>query len=171
MKIALYARVSKRLEQNPENQLIALREWAQRAGHDVIGEFVDEISTRDTRPAKEEVLGLLRLGEADGVAFYALDRWGRSIDELVLGLDEAHRRGWAVFSLKEQIDLGTAAGRMMSQMLAVFAAFERDRISERTKLGQARARALGKKIGRPRKHPIKTGAVKPRISPDEADLS
>jgi DNA invertase Pin-like site-specific DNA recombinase len=84
MRVALYARVSKALEQNPENQLIALRAWAANAGHTIEGEYVDEISSRDTRPAKEQVLHKLRLGEIDGVAFYALDRWGRSMSELVI---------------------------------------------------------------------------------------
>ncbi|MEM3744387.1 MAG: recombinase family protein, partial [Candidatus Micrarchaeaceae archaeon] len=74
MKVALYARVSKALEQNPENQLIELREWAKRAGVEVEGEYVDEISSKDTRPNKELVLKKLRLNEIDGVAFVALDR-------------------------------------------------------------------------------------------------
>ena len=48
MKVALYARVSKALEQNPENQLQALREWAKRADATIVGEFVDEVSSKDT---------------------------------------------------------------------------------------------------------------------------
>src|SRR3989304_2026571 len=94
MRVALYARVSKTLEQTPENQLIALREWAQRAGVEPIGPFIDEVSSRDTRPQKEAVLGLLRTRQADGVAFYALDRWGRTMSELVLELEEFSREGW-----------------------------------------------------------------------------
>lgn len=153
MKIALYARVSKALEQNPENQLLELRKWSKNAEHEVIGEFVDEISSKDTRPAKEEVLKKIRLGECNGVAFIALDRWGRTMSELVLELEEFSQSGKSMFSLKEGLDLSTAAGRMFANILAAMANFERERIRERTMLGLARARAQGKVLGRPRKPP------------------
>jgi DNA invertase Pin-like site-specific DNA recombinase len=153
MRVALYARVSKALEQNPENQLIELRNWARAAGHNVIGEFVDEVSSKDTRPEKEKVLKFLRLNMADGVAFIALDRWGRTMSELVLELEEFSASGKSIFSLKEGLDLSTAAGRLMANVLAAMANFERDRIRERTMLGLARARAQGKHLGRPRKSP------------------
>jgi DNA invertase Pin-like site-specific DNA recombinase len=153
MRLALYARVSKAIEQNPENQLIELRRFANSAGHTIIGEYVDEISSRDTRPQKEEVLKMLRLGTIDGVAFYALDRWGRNMSELVMELEEFSKSGKALISIKEGLDLSNAAGRLMANVLAAMANFERDRISERTKLGLARARAWGTKLGRPRKSP------------------
>lgn len=151
MRIALYARVSKALEQNPENQLIELRKWALSSGHTVVGEYADEVSSRDTRPMKEEILRLLRLGSCDGVAFWSLDRWGRSMSELVLELEEFSKTGKSMISLKEGLDLSTAAGRLMANVLAAMANFERDRIRERTLLGLARARAQGKTLGRPRK--------------------
>lgn len=156
MKVAIYARVSKALEQNPENQLIELRRWAKNSEHEIIGEFVDTISSKDTRPAKEEVLRKLRLGECKGVAFIALDRWGRNMSELVLELEEFAKSGISMFSLKEGLDLSTAAGRMFANILAAMANFERERIRERTLLGLARARAQGKKLGRPRKPPLQT---------------
>ena len=151
MKIALYARISKALDQTPENQLIALREWAKRTGAEVEGEYVDEVSSSDTRPRKEAVLRKLRLGEIDGVAFWSLDRWGRNMTELVLELEEFSRSGKSLISMKEGIDLSTAAGRLMANVLAAMANFEKDRIKERTRLGLARARAQGKKLGRPKK--------------------
>jgi DNA invertase Pin-like site-specific DNA recombinase len=151
MKVCLYARVSKALEQNPENQLIELRRWAKTANHIIEGEYVDEISSKDTRPNKELVLKKLRLGEVDGVAFWALDRWGRSMGELVMELEEFSKSGKSLISLKEGIDLSTAAGRLMANMLASMANFERDRIRERTMLGLARAKAQGKRLGRPPK--------------------
>lgn len=151
MKVALYARVSKALEQTPENQLIELRRWLAASGHVSVGEFVDEVSSKDTRPNKEHVLRMLRLGECDGVAFIALDRWGRTMSELVLELEEFSKSNKAMISLKEGIDLSSAAGRMMAHVLAAMANFERDRIRERTLLGLRRAKAQGKKLGRPRK--------------------
>lgn len=153
MKIAIYARVSKALEQNPENQLIELRRWAKASEHEIEGEYVDEVSSKDTRPAKEELLKKLRYKIIDGVAFYSLDRWGRTMSELVLEMEEFSRNNKTVFSLKEGIDLSTAAGRMFANILAAMANFERDRIRERTLLGLARAKAQGKILGRPRKKP------------------
>lgn len=149
MRICLYARVSKALEQNPENQLIALRQWAKNANVDVVCELFDEVSSKDTRPNKEKILGLIRTHQADGVAFYALDRWGRSMTELVMELEEFSKNGWMMMALKEQIDLSSAAGRLFANILASMANFERERIRERTLLGLARARSQGKKLGRP----------------------
>ena len=154
MKVALYARVSKALDQNPENQLLDLRRWAAAAGHEIEGEYVDEISSKDTRPQKELVLKKLRLGEVKGVAFWSLDRWGRTMSELVIELEEFVKLEISLFSMKDGLDLTTAAGRMMAHMLAAFANFERDRIRERTLLGLARAKAQGKAGGR---HPIACG--------------
>lgn len=153
MKVALYARISKALEQNPENQLIELRKWANSSGHEIEGEYIDEISSKDTRPNKEEILKKLRLGVIQGVAFYALDRWGRTMSELVLELEEFSKDNISMFSMKEGLDLSTAAGRLMANVLAAMANFERDRIRERTLLGLARAKAQGKRLGRPRKTP------------------
>lgn len=151
MRIALYARVSKVLDQNPENQLLELRTWAKAMNHEVYGEFVDEVSSRDTRPKKEEVLKLIRQGKIAGVAFWSLDRWGRSMSELVLEIEEFSQKGWLLFSMKETMDLKTAAGRTFAYNMSAFANYERERIRERTLLGLARARAQGKKLGRPRK--------------------
>lgn len=153
MIIALYARVSKTLEQNPENQLIELRRWASAMGHSVYGEYVDEISSKDTRPQKEEVLKLIRQGRIQGVAFWALDRWGRTMSELVLEIEEFSQKGYLLYSMKETLDITTAAGRTFAFNMSSFANYERERIRERTLLGLARARAQGKKLGRPRKTP------------------
>lgn len=153
MKVALYARVSKALEQHPENQLIELRRWAAAMGHQVVGEYIDEISSRDTRPMKEEVLRLIRQGKLEGVAFWSLDRWGRTMSELVLEIEEFSKNGKLLFSFKEALDITTAAGRAFAFNMASFANYERERIRERTLLGLARARAQGKTLGRPRKTP------------------
>ncbi len=151
MRVALYARVSKALDQDPENQLMELRRWAEVARHDVIYVGVDEVSSKKSRPEKEKILKLLRMGTVDGVAFTMLDRWGRTMSELVLELEEFSKSGKSLISLREGIDLSTAAGRLMANVLASMANFERDMIRERTMLGLARARAQGKKIGRPSK--------------------
>lgn len=148
LKFALYARVSKGEDQTTENQLIPLLEWARAQHPPIQYEVVEEaITSRDTRPKKEEVLRRLRLGLLDGVAFVALSRWGRSTTELVGEMRDLHDLGRTAVSLKEGIDLRTAAGKAMLGMLAVFAEFERDLIRERTLAGLARAKAQGKKFG------------------------
>lgn len=159
MKVALYARVSMGDKQNPENQLIELRQWAAASGHTIMGEFVDEISSRKTRPQKEELLRRLRVGELDGVAFVALDRWGRSSQELITEMNECSATGKHLISLKEGLDFSTASGRLMAQMFAVFADFERERIRERVNAGLARARAQGKRLGRPKGSRDKQGGI------------
>lgn len=155
MRVALYARISKALDQTPENQLIELRKLVVFKNWEVGGEFVDEVSSKDTRPQKELVLRKLRMGELDGVVFTALDRWGRTMSELALEIEEFAESGKQMFSVKEAIDLQTPGGRLMARMLGAFANFERDMIHERTMLGLARARAQGKVLGRPRKHTVK----------------
>lgn len=149
------------LKQNPENQYQPLLSWLAASGNEQVkdptapnGIFVDETSSKDTRPKKEEVLKLMRLGVADGVCFIALDRWGRTTSELVLELEEFARSSKSLISLKEGIDLSTAAGRLLANVLASMANFERDRIKERTLLGLARAKAQGKAGGR---HPVGCG--------------
>ena len=158
MKVALYARVSKHDEQNPDNQLILLREWARNRSVEVFGEYVDRASTRDTRPQKQEVLRLARLGIVNEIAFVSLDRWGRSMSELALELKELPDRGIALISLKEGLNFDNAAGRLYANLLAAFADFERERIRERTIWGLNRARAQGKRLGRP---PKKSPPVNP----------
>lgn len=165
MKVALYARISKALDQNPENQLLELRRWALASNREVEGEYVDEISSKDTRPNKELILKKLRLGELQGVAFWSLDRWGRTMSELILEIEEFSKSGITMFSMKEGIDLSNAAGRLYANVMAAFANFERDRIRERTLLGLARARAQGKILGRPRKYPLIPRGITPPANP------
>lgn len=160
MRMCAYARVSMALKQFPQYQFDPLLNYFKLSGHEMVkdqehplGIFVDEISSRDTRPKKEEVLKLMRTHQADGVVFVALDRWGRTMSELVLEMEEFSKSGQCMVSLKEGLDLSSAAGRLMGNVLAAMANFQRDRIQEMTLLGLARAKSQGKKLGRPRKKP------------------
>jgi putative DNA-invertase from lambdoid prophage Rac len=153
MRVAIYTRVSMALKQTPENQLLETRRMAIYKGYEVEGEYVDETTSKDTRPKKELILYKIRHGELDGVVFWSLDRWGRTLSELALEIDEFADTKIQWISVKESIDLQTPAGRLMARMLGAFANFERDMIHERTMAGLARARAQGKTLGRPRKSP------------------
>jgi len=148
MKFALYARVS-RPDENLDNQIIQLRQFAAAHQYEVEGSYYETESTRDFRPVKELLLHKLFMKEIEGVIFVSLDRWGRSSRELILDFERALQKGYTYISIKEMIDLSSASGKMQFVILAAFAEFERARISERTIAGLQRARQSGKKLGRP----------------------
>lgn len=148
-RIAIYCRVSKR-EQNPENQKIKLIEFAKLKGWDY-QIFEEKETTRKTRPIKEEVLSLLRKGMFDGILIYKLDRWARSLQELIINIEEINSRGKHFIVLTQPIDTTSSSGMLMFQILGAFAEFERSIIRERTIDGLERARGEGKRLGRPPK--------------------
>ena len=147
-RAAIYARVSTG-EQTPENQLIRLRELAVRAGYEVVGEYVETVS--GASPARPELDRMMRDAARrrfDVLLAWDVSRLGRSLTQLV-GLFEALRAlGVDLILDRQGFDTQTPAGRMMMQMCAVFAEFERAMIVDRTKAGMARARARGAQIGR-----------------------
>jgi len=99
------------------------------------------------REKRERLMRAARHREIDAVVVWRLDRWGRSLVDLVTTLGEL---GVGFVSLTEALDLTTPTGRAMAGLLAVFAEFERDILRERIKSGIAQARAEGKPHGRPR---------------------
>ena len=88
---------------------------------------------------------MLRVG--DTLVVWKLDRLARSLKTLIATADDLARRGIGLVSVTESIDTTTAAGRMMMQMVGVFAEFEREMIRERTKAGLNAARGRGQKLG------------------------
>src|SRR3990167_1967957 len=157
MKIAIYCRVS-REDLNLENQRIQLEEFCKLKGHEY-EVFEETESTRKTRPIKEKVLDLLRKGKFDGVLVYKVDRWARSLQELIMNIEEIKNRGKHFIVLTQPIDTSNASGMLMLQLIGAFAEFEREMIRERTMSGLDRARAKGIKLGRPRKAIKKHGRV------------
>jgi DNA invertase Pin-like site-specific DNA recombinase len=89
-------------------------------------------------------------GKFDILAAWAVDRLGRSLQDLVVTLGELRAAGVDLFLRQQAVDTTTPSGRAMFQMLGVFAEFERAMIQERVKAGLARARPAGKILGRPR---------------------
>jgi DNA invertase Pin-like site-specific DNA recombinase len=156
MNVALYMRVS-RDDLNLENQKIPLEKEAQRRGYQYTI-FQEEESTRNTRPIKEELLNKLRRGEFDGVMVTKIDRWARSLQELIMNIEELKNRGKHFIVLTQPIDTSNSSGMLMFQILGAFAEFEREMIRERTLAGLDRARKKGIKLGRP-KGAIKKGGI------------
>jgi len=149
LKIALYARISTK-DQNLETQRTSLVSFAKKAGWDY-EIFQEQESTRKTRPVKYNLLQALRRREYDGVCVVKLDRWARSTIELMNEVTELYEKGIFFFSIRDNIDFSTNMGRLQFSLFAAFAQFERDLIRERTMDGLARARAEGKRLGRPPK--------------------
>jgi DNA invertase Pin-like site-specific DNA recombinase len=150
-RVALYARVSTS-DQTAENQLRALREHAERAGWVIVAEFTDHAvsGTREKRPGLDALLVGARRRRFDLIAVAALDRLGRNLRHLVTLLDELQHLGVGLVSLREALDLTSPIGRAMFALVGVLAEVERAWIVERTHAGLRRARAQGKRLGRPR---------------------
>jgi len=150
-RVAVYARVSTLLGQSPEMQLVELREYAARRGWHVIGEYVDRASgIKESRPALNRLMTDARRRKFDMIVVWKVDRFGRSLKHLVNALAELESLGVAFVSLRDNLDLSTPAGRLMFQIIAAMAEFERALIQERVRAGLRNARKNGKKLGRPR---------------------
>jgi len=85
------------------------------------------------------------------VAVWSVDRLGRSLKDLIATMTEVRENGCGLFFYKQAIDTTTSMGKMMFQLLGVFAEFEREIIRERIRAGVERAVANGAKLGRKRK--------------------
>lgn len=151
-RAALYLRVSTD-QQTVENQLQVLKEVAARSGWTIVHIFSDEgisgAKGRDQRPAFDALLKAVARREIDIVAAWSVDRLGRSLSDLVAFLSDLQARGTDLFLHQQAIDTSTPSGRMLFQLLGVFAEFERSMIGSRVRAGQARARARGVAFGRP----------------------
>ena len=131
-------------------QLSAMRTYARKRGWTVAVEVKDVGSGATTRPLREKLIETARRREIDLVLVWRLDRWGRSLVDLVTTLQELTALEVGFVSLSEALDLTTPSGRALAGMLAVFAEFERDILRDRVKAGIAQARKEGKPHGRPK---------------------
>jgi len=149
LRAGLYARVSTNDQQTLPMQLRALREYAVRRGWTVALQVREVGSGAAKRQARERLIEATRRREIDIVLVWRLDRWGRSVTDLLATLQELEHLGVGFVSLTEALDLTTPAGRAMAGLLAIFAEFERDILRERTRAGLAEARHNGTRLGRP----------------------
>jgi DNA invertase Pin-like site-specific DNA recombinase len=148
-RAGLYARVSTQDQQTIPMQTRALREYATRRGWTIALPVKEIGSGASQRERREQMLEAARRREIDVVLVWRLDRWGRSVTDLLATLQELEHLGVGFVSLNEALDLTTPSGRAMAALLAVFAAFEREILQERVRAGLAHARQNGKKLGRP----------------------
>jgi putative DNA-invertase from lambdoid prophage Rac len=150
VRAAIYARVST-FDQEPENQLRELRHYVEARGWTGT-EFVDRgvSGTKDKRPALDALVRDAKRRRFDVLVVWRLDRLGRNLRHLVTLLEELQSIGVVFVSLGEGIDCTTPAGKLQLHILAALAEFERERIRERVLAGLQRAKAAGRRLGRPR---------------------
>jgi DNA invertase Pin-like site-specific DNA recombinase len=151
-RIAIYTRVSTD-QQVTANQELELRSVAHRNGWDVVESFCDAgisgAKGRDERPGLDRLMKGVARKDFDVVAAWSVDRLGRSLQNLVGFLADLHSKGIDLYLHQQGVDTTTPSGRAMFQMMGVFAEFERSMIRERVNAGLRRAKAEGKKLGRP----------------------
>jgi DNA invertase Pin-like site-specific DNA recombinase len=146
-RVAIYVRTST-TQQTVENQLLELREYAAARGWEAV-EFSDQISgSTDRRPGLDALMKDARRRKFHAMLVWSLDRACRSLPHLVTLIDELQTLNIAFVSLKEGLDLTTAAGRLQMQLMGCLAEFEKERLRERVLAGLRRARLSGKRLGR-----------------------
>jgi len=157
-RVAIYTRVSTS-GQTTANQLRELRAVAKRLKHKVAAEFTDEgisgAKGRDQRPGLNRLLEGVTRRDFDKVMAWSVDRLGRSLPDLLAVMGELKAKGVDLYLHQQSLDTSTPSGKAMFQMLGVFSEFEREIIRERVRSGLNRARAQGKKLGRPRRDEAK----------------
>jgi DNA invertase Pin-like site-specific DNA recombinase len=155
-RAAIYGRVSTDW-QTTDNQIITLREVAARRGWDVVEVYVDHAISgtkkRDKRPAFDQMLKDASRRKFDIVMAWAIDRMGRSLRDLLQTIEHLEATGVDLYLDQQNIDSTTPAGKLLFQITGAFAEFERTMIQQRVNAGLARARAQGKRLGRPRIDP------------------
>ena len=148
-RVAVYARVST-IDQSCEPQLHDLRQYVSARGWEC-EEYVDQgvSGTRDRRPGLDRLLAAVRARRVDVVVVAAFDRFGRSVRHLVETLELFRHLHVEFISLREQVDTGSPLGQAVFTIIAAIAQLERSLIAERVRAGLRRARAEGRRLGRP----------------------
>ena len=152
MRVAIYARVSTSDKQQPESQLMALRDSCLAQGWEVHREYVDQAPANDLlhRVQWRRLLDDAAKRRFSAVLVFKLDRAFRSVKHMHDTLAAWELVGVNFQSLRERFDTSTALGRLLLNLLASLAEFELELIRERVKAGMDRARRQGRRIGRPR---------------------
>src|SRR6266540_4430995 len=149
LRTAIYARVST-LDQDPAMQLRELRAYAAHRRLPITAEFIDQVSgTTTDRPQLHRLWQVVRSRKVDTILVWKFDRFARSTKQLIDALKEFRHLGVDFISITEQIDTSSPMGKAMFTVISAIAEFERSLISERVRAGIAKARANGKRHGRP----------------------
>lgn len=152
MKAVIYARVST-AHQTTANQLFELRAAAERMGATIVAELTDDgisgAKGRNQRPAFDKLFEMIQRRQVDLVMTWAIDRLGRSIQDLVGFMNEVQAAGVDLYVHQQAINTKTPAGRMVFGIFSALGEYEREMIKDRVRAGLERARREGKRLGRP----------------------
>ena len=157
MKVAIYTRISTTKDrQSTESQTHALRGFCENRGWEIVREYEDSGSGANQKRAQFQKLKSDSFARPfDVVLVFRFDRFARSTKELIESLEYFQGLGIQFVSYSEQIDTTTPAGKALFSMIGIFAEFERSIAQERIKAGLEKARAKGKKLGRPKAKKMK----------------
>jgi len=137
-----------------EQQREDIRRYCEAHGHELVRLYGDAgWSALGERPEWSELMETLqgRIDERiEAVVVTKLDRWGRSVQELITSINDLKEKDVAFVSIGDSLDTSTANGRLLFHILSAFAEFEREIIRERLAAGRERAKAAGKQMHRPR---------------------
>lgn len=160
-KVAIYTRISTTDKgQDLETQLLPLKEYAKAREWEIFEIYEEKISgSKECRPELQKLLSAAQKRKFDICLCFRFDRFARSSKQLINSLDFFQSVGIDFVSYQENIDTTTPAGKMMFTMISAFAEFERSIIQERVKAGLVKAKAQGKKLGRPKKK-VDTARIK-----------
>ncbi len=156
----LYARVSTLDQQTLPMQMRAMRDYAASRGWTIAMQVKEVGSGAKAREQRQQLIDAARRREIDVVLVWRLDRWGRSLLDLVATLQELTDLNVGFVSISEALDLTTSTGRAMAGMLSVFAAFEHDILRDRVRAGLDHARQSGTRLGRPATAVVKAAEVR-----------
>lgn len=159
-KVGLYARVSKCEQHTLPMQIEEMHKYVNSRSWIIELEVQDIGSGARLRPKRDLLLKAARKRSIDAILVWRLDRWGRSLEDLITTLGEIQELDVSFISITEALDLSTSFGKAMAGLLSVFAQFERDLLRERVKAGIAHARKNGKPHGRPKTAVLHSEEVK-----------
>jgi DNA invertase Pin-like site-specific DNA recombinase len=152
-RVGIYLRVSTN-DQTTDNQLLDLQRVGAQRDWNIVQTYIDHgisgSKGRDKRPGFDNLCKDATQGKLDIVAAWSIDRLGRSLQHVVAFLNELNAVNVDLYLHQQSVDSSTPGGKAMLSMCAVFAEFERNMIIERVTAGIARAKAQGKRFGRPK---------------------
>lgn len=159
MKVAIYVRVSTD-KQDDKKQLELCEKHCEIKGYEIFKVYSDVISGKSiSRPSFDQMLRDMRQYKFNAIVVTKMDRIGRSLQHLLSLFDEFNNKGVQFIAVTQNIDTTSSAGKLQMQILAAFAEFERNLISERTKEGLVNAINVGKR-GKDKKQRKKRGGLR-----------
>ncbi len=148
-RVAVYLRVSSE-SQSTDLQRAELNEYATRRGWEIVRTFDEKLTgTHNRRPEFQACLAEAKLGRFDVLLVWKLDRFARSLKDLLNHLQDLQDWGVQFCSMNDPIDLTSSSGKLMCSMIGAFAEFEASLIRSRVRAGIENAKAQGKHLGRP----------------------